>query len=994
MSDNSAEFTADLWAWLHDSPESTAQGSADHPVTAFILTMRGGRWSQRCRDAVAGGEFAPAAVHVVDQPPGPEVDAAWLWFVPDTCEPAPRALAELVSRAQTQPEIGVVGSLLVEPPRRGPGTLVSEWATTVTGTGRLRPLVEPGELHQGQLDTRRALGVPTAGILVRGDVWRALGGFNRAIPAGLWGLDLGWRANLAGYVVVAEPRAQLIDRGADDDPAANRAAMLALVAAHAPRWRRWFGVPLLSVLSLLTALGYLLGKDPERAADELLGWWTWVTGGDLRRAVTARLAATEPTDPGRESTRSLLPKPGSGVQRAADGLAENVADWAATFTERGASPGLDELTGDDFAVQGRPSPRRSAFVVGGATVLILALVAGRNLFGPGALTGPLLLPAPDSWTDLLAGYTAAVPGTAGLAGPPWLGLSGLAALVTLGSPGVLVSLLVLGCVPLAWFAAFRLLRQLLDDPRVAALAATAYALAPALSGALNQGALGVAVWTVLLPAAGYSLSWWAAGPGRLGWRGAAAAALWLVLACALLPAGWLVALGAGLAFGLRERRSWPRLVLVLTAPLLLLVGPWAGTLARYPARLLTGIEPSLAPLTPSEPWTVLLAATGTPDTAPLWLSGIVVGVLWLAAVAGAARRPGLASVALGAAAGSALVAVVLTRLVLWVPPGTWSRPQAAEWLVLMVGALVLAAAVGLDGVGPELKGRSLGIRHLATLGLVVAVVAALILAGGWWAVWGQSQLVRREVGSLPAFVHNAQLSDTPGRTLALWGEAGAIAWSLIQDDFPRFGQVEGGLVFAGDPQATTRTASVVSRLAAGSGDDQLLPDLVSLGVSHIWLSGGEADLRIAIGNVPGLGAGTGDSEAMVWGVPDSGRFVVVSERGREVVGPLAVVPAGPADRRLILAEPADPRWQATLDGVELPRVTLADGRQAFELDAAGGSLEVLFVDTSPWWAWVQLAGLAALVVLAAPGLKRRSEPVASRRVQEAAPRRAEAGGQR
>ncbi len=989
MSDNTGDTEADLWAWLDEPADEGVADPAAYPVSAFIVSARGGRSAQRCREAVDAGRFAPVSVSVVDHVP-PDADGIWLWILPDTCEPTVQALAQLVERVRAQPASDVVGALLVEPPRRGPGTLVSDWAVSMTANGRVLSAVGAGELFQGQLETRRALGVPAAGMLVRGDVWRALGGFNELLPAALWGLDFGWRVNLAGGVVVADPRAQIVDRGGAEDPALVRSAALAMTAAHSPRGRRWLTAAWLTLVSLAAALGYLLGKDMERAGDEFRGWLGWLGDARLRRSLAASLAMVPVTATSRAATRGLLPRPGAGLRRQADELAVRLAEWAETFTRRGSAPGLDELSGDDSAGPGPGRGRMPILAAGASTILLLAVVAGRGLVGAGALTGPQLLPAPATAGDFLAGYIAAVPGATGASGPGWLGLAGLASLVTVGSPEVLVSLVVLGCVPLAWLAAYRLLRQLLDDTRIAALAAAAYALAPVLTGALNLGLVGVAAWTVLLPVAGYALWWWA-GPGRGTWRGAAAVSLWLLLACALTGVSWVVALCAAVVAGVRDRRLWPKLALVLATPLLLLAGSWAGTLLRYPGRLLTGIEPSLAPSLAPEPWTVVVAATGGSAGPPWWLSVPVVGVLWLAALAGASRRPGVASAALAAAGGAASAALLLTRLVVWVPPGAWARPQAGEWVVAMIGGLVLAAAVGLDGLGAELRGRSLGARHVAALALMATAVAAVATASVWWVLAGQTGLSRGPVGGLPAFVREAQVSATPGRTFALQVAGDSVGWSLVEGDFPRLGDSERGLVVSGDARAMDTAASVAARLVSGAADEDLAEDLVRLGVSHLWLGGGGPELRTRIGNVPGLGVGTGDAAQMVWPVPDSGLVVVESADGRTVVGDGSDLAAGPEGRRLVLSQPVDPRWEATAGGVRLDPVAMPDGRQAFDLGTRGGQLELDLVADPSWWAWLQLVGLLALAVLAAPGVRRKAPQTPSRRVEAAAPRRA-AGG--
>ena len=85
----------------------------------------------------------------------------------------------------------------------------------------------------------------------------------------------------------------------------------------------------------------------------------------------------------------------------------------------------------------------------------------------------------------------------------------------------------------------------------------------------------------------------------------------------------------------------------------------------------------------------------------------------------------------------------------------------------------------------------------------------------------------------------------------------------------------------------------------------------------------------------------------------------------------AAIPAGDPDRFLVLAERADARWHAWLDGRPLRAVD--DGwRQTFAVGADGGELVVRYdgPDRTPWLA---LQGFVALVtlLLAAPVRRRR-----------------------
>ncbi|MGV8908762.1 MAG: hypothetical protein ACOH1Y_07250 [Propionicimonas sp.] len=977
MSEDVLGSHVDPWAWLHTIDTQAPPNYSSFHVVAGVLPVLGEPYTGRCREAV---EESEAVVEEIREDLPADAEGDWIWVVPDDAEPGPTTLSALLDCVRGQPDAAVVGALLIEPRRRGAGTMVSNWAQMISGSGRVRPLTDPGELYQGQLETVPALGVPASGMLVRGDAWRFLGGFNPELPRALWGLDLGWRANLAGYRVLAEPRAQLVDHADDGDPVAERAAGLALVAGNAIRGRRWLVSLRLAIGCLLTALGYLLGKDPARSADELRGLLAWLRGAALRQSVADRVFSLPVTDATRHATSALHPHRGTWARRAAEQVAARLSDWALTFSGQSAGVSIDELTGDDFADASTSRYRLPLAVTGLLGLLGAALIAGRTTFGTGSLTGAQLLAAPTGWLDLMRSYLAAVPGTNAVAAPPWSALTGLFSLLALGRPEWLVTATLVVAVPLSWLMAFRLLRQLVTDRRLAALGALAYALAPALIGGLNVGAFGLAATAILLPVFGYSLWRWLSD-GFWSWRRAGAVAFWMVLASALVPLFWVLAVVAAVLTGLRARRAvaWAQWAVVLVAPVLLVLGPWGMSLLRFPGRLLTGIEPALAPVGAPEPWSLLIGHTLGDAGPPLWISIAFFGVCWAGAIAGAARRPG-AGRALVAAGVVGITAIGLTRLVVEVPPGAWARPQALEWQLALVAALVLAACAGLDGMATELQGRDLGLRHLGNLGLAVICSAALVLGGGWWLWAGQTQLTRAPVGAVPAFVRNAQLSATPSRTLALHTDGDQVHWALLEGDFARLGDAERGTAFGGDPAAKKLAASVAARLVGDSADDQLLPDLVSLGVAHVSLAGGNSRQRMAINNVPGLGLGTGDEQQFVWPVPESAIATIETAEGRVPVGDGVDVPPGADDRVLKLAEPPDPRWVVKVGDTVLTPAQPDGPGTAFSLGAAGGILSYRLVDPPLWWAWAQLTGLLVLAVLAAPSVRRRGESSGPRRV--------------
>lgn len=973
MSESIDEFGLDPWAWLHEIDDEEDPDLSGFHVIA-VMPAAGGD-PRRCAQAIQEQSVAVASI-VTDLRADQQGD--WLWIVPDDVVPEPDALATALRRVLARREASVVGCLLVEPRRRGAGKMISDWAQTISGNGRMHTLTEPGELYQGQLLAVRALGVPAAGMLVRGDTWRFLGGFNTMLPRNYWGLDFGWRANLTGYEVIAEPDAHITNYASFDDPGADHAAGLALTVAHAkPVWR-WLVTLRLAVATFFVALGYLLGKDVARSREEFDGLWQWMRNSDLRRTLNRELASL-PTKPASVAdTRQLRPAPGSGIRRAAALTAARFAGWLETFSGRGDAATFDEMTGDDFAEVSDRRARVPLAATAAVALVVAALLASRNSYGEGLLTASQLMPSPDSWSTLVNAYLRPVPGGAG-SGTPWAALVGLVSLLTIGHPDWLVTIVVVLAVPLTWLLAFRLARHMVADRYLAGVGALAYALSPAILGGLNAGALGVSATAVLLPLLGYSARTWLT-EDRWSWRAAGSVAFWMLLLCALVPLFWLPALVLAIVIGVRaaDPRVWAQLGLVVGAPLLLLIGPWAEMLWRYPGRLLTGIEPSLSTGGVVPAWELFL---GHPleQSAPLWLAAGFFAACWLAAVLGAVRRPSPAVPALGVAVCASVVALVITRFPLQVPPGVWARPDGVEWLVLVTAGLIVAAISGLDGVLGELSSQALGLRHFGLLGLAVLACAALVTGTGWWVIGGQTGLGRASAATVPAFVHDAQVSTTPGRTLALAAGDGTVRWALVEGNFARLGDSERGLAFGGNQDARALAASVVMRLVGDSADDQILPDLVRLGVSHITLSGGEASQRISISNTPGLGAGTGTDQQFVWSVPDSGIAVVSSGDDRVLVGNGVEVPAGGSDRLLQLAEPSDPNWVVTVGGQQLQPGPAQSPGTDFTLGSASGTLRYHLAAFPPWWAWIQFAGLLILAILAAPSVRRRT-PAEPRRM--------------
>lgn len=1019
--------SADPWAWVRDVDAEATAPRSTASVTVVVVSHDGERWLPALLHSLAASAVRPRAVVLVDAgssdatasvlasapviaprqrvvsapsgtfggavarglaEAGPDAAASeWLWLLHDDVVVDPDALGRLLDAGEGGAD--VVGPLLTEPRRRRDrSTRVGEAGQTLTQDGRPVGVVAEGTFDQGQLAGGDVLAVNACGLLVRGSVWAALGGLDAALPSSVQGLEFCWRARAAGHRAVTQPRARLahveasrrgLRAGAGDPEFERRRWGLTLHEAFradplgGAERRRLLGASARRVTALVA------GKDLAGARAERRAVAEWrADRASVDRLRAAYRAAAAPGTPDLDALR--LSRRAARGRRLDESFAR-AADWLAGFGDRGGGPGLDALTGDDFAREDAGRRRVSWTWVVWWVLVTCALVAARRLFGGGPLAGGQLLPAPESLGALWSRYAAEVAGAAPSAGAPWSGLTWLAALPTFGHPDLLASLLLLGAVPLAFLLARRALALLVADRWVALAGAGAYALVLVVGGAVGSGQLGTVAWALLAPvAAGLVLRAWAAGTlsaplaGSLGLVG--------VGLVASEPLTWLLLLGAVAALLARGAARWPAALLAGGAPSLLLVSPFTAELARFPGRLLTGIEPLLAPTAPRAPLDALLARTS--DTAPLWTSAAVLGPLWLLGLAGAALRPHRAAGALASALACAAVGLALTRLVVAVPPaGLVVRPQASAWAVALAGALICAAALGLDGVRERLAGAAFGPRHLAALAASGVLLAGLIAGAGWWVADGLAGL-HRGASTIPAFIRKDAAAGVD-RILVLRLDGPRVAWTLAEGDRERLGDGDRGLAYGGSPWARDLAASVARRLAEGAADEQLVADLRRLGVGHLWVSGASAEQLAQLSNVPGLGVGASDETGASWVVPASGRLLLVDAGRATALAPGDAIPAGASGRTLVLAEPAGATASASLNGTPLVRAADADGRPAFEVPAAGGVVAVGREVGAPAWAIAQLAALALLVLIALPGIGTRSAPAqAPRRARRVA----------
>ena len=981
----------------------------------------------RFLDAVRGALLTHDARRLTPAPPMAEPPSAagsaagpgqeWVWLLHDDSAPHPEALARLLEAVERAPSVAVAGCK--QRSWSTPERLLQAGFTT-SRLGRPVTGVEPGDVDQGQSDDREdVLAVGTAGMLVRRDVWDELGGGN---PGGLVvgeDVDFCRRVHLAGHRVVVVPGA-VVEHAEASRTGRRPAAVLPrgwvwtarrdqtlrrLVEAPAPL------LPLTVIAVLVGALGRLAARcaatQPRRALTELA-------------AVVAVLARPAPLWRARRAAARTRVLP----RRALRPLLAPVREVAWWHRDRWQRHRLAR-TGPPPVVDPRRAGgwRTPALLV--AALAAAAVVAQHHLLGPGPVSGGALAAAPASLFDLwTAARSSWVPAGLGAPGPAHPFLTTLAALsLPLGSPALAVTVLLVLAVPLAGLAAWVAAGAATGSRCLRGYAAVSWAAGPPLLLAVGSGRLAALVAHLALPWVALAVArtatarsrrsaWTSAGAGGLAFAAAATSAP------VLLPAGVLVLLVVAAVAGRRAGRSGLP-VLAVPVPALVLAGPWLLEVRAAPWLLLADPGRPLASV-PVEAWRLLLGQPHPLPVGPLPVGPLRVDVD-LVAVASGTLLVLLAAVALlrGGPRGSAVrigwalavvglvAAVAASRVPVTVEDGGTGTGTGTGWagpgtsLVLL--GLLTAVVAALDGTlaaiaagpSPRRSVRAPGWRRgavpaVATLAVLLPVVGLVTWTSE--SVQGGSEVSRGAAPGLPAVAADAAASPDRARTLVLRalpdGSVSAGVTRSSSERLDRAGPRSQRTGAAGAPDHDAAEATVAHAVAAlSSGTEDARARLIDLGVGYVLLLAGADGARLSadtLDALPGLTRAGEVDAGELWRVTPPGgdapdapdrparARVLLADGTAQLVLPAGEValrtdlPAGDADRLLVLAERADPGWTASLDGAPLDATVHGGWAQAFRLPPAGGDLVVEHVEpSSPVWSWAQgvAVGLAALLLL-------------------------------
>ena len=981
---------AELWSWIDEEPDDVIPNPIDpDDVVAVMVVHNAEDWLQRqlsslnrlnprpgrivvvdngssdssrvildraCAvgtvDAVLTGDprwtFGQAVAHAL------RGDEPWIWLLHDDSTPMPNALDELL-RGAALTGADLLFPKLLQPRRRNYPETLSEIGQTISRSGRRVSTVEEGDIDQGQDQPQEILGGSTAGLLIRGMVWRQLGGLAPELTFHRDGLDLGWRANEAGFRVLTWPEAALHHRQAGitglrttvvpEDPHENdRLAALRVVAARGPRPRRKGA---LVVGSWFRAFGFLLLKSPRLARAELRAARRFATEpGRVEELRSRTVAASRDVAP-------LLPNRNWPLRNAFDKFGAGIAERYRDFTSQESGISIDEMTGDDYA--GGPTRRRVVTPVALLTVLLVlgGVAAMRTLLGAGEVFGGGLLPAPASAMKAWSQALSPVVGTAG-SNAPWLSIGALLSFLTFGSPQVLVVLALVLAPLLAAMSLHSLLRHLEVPQGAAATIAAVWSGATLLLGLVTAGDIAGMLLAIVLPSLARAVVVIhrddTVGAERL--RAPAGAAFWLLIGAAAWPMLWVLAAVAGTVWAVRERHRLVEVLIVVLLPAAFLA-PWLPNLIAWPGRILTGPDPLAWPAF-SPPSIAMFFGRILPSGFPVLVNVIFFGILALVALYATMRLNSTRQrlMVLAGVGVPLLIGALLSRVVIPVGGGE-ARALLSGWALLAVAALLMPLVeLREDQERPRIDRR-------IVLGLLSASSS---LALAVWVIFGFSGPVSNQSSALPGYVRDVTTSTRQTRVLMIQsGTDGGLTWNVVDATQPRWGSGERNPVGSfGDEYA-----ALVQLFGGGDAPEDLADRLADVAISHVWMRGFSAEQLAAVGNAAGLSRAAADDKTVVWtviGLPSRAR---IQDSSGSLPVADAEVQAAAEQRILELAEVTDDRWQASVGGTRLEPV-LDRSKASFVVPAevSGG----LTWGLGPTWisfGW-QLFVVLVLVTLAAP----------------------------
>jgi GT2 family glycosyltransferase len=827
-------------------------------------------------------------------------DSDWIWILHDDCAPAPDALAQLLTAAEQ------TGAVIVGPKIREWPSLrrLIEVGVTISPTGMRETGLEPGEYDQGQHDeVREVLAVNTAGMLVRREVFVALGGFDRNLPIFGNDLDFGWRAANAQHTTVVAPQAlvfhaEAAHRGVRSTPLTGRhrfyqerKAALYTLLVNRPGWLVPFTLLRLIGGSLTRILGLFLVRQPGQALDELAALLTtvfkpmpWIAArharrklprGDARHVRTLLAPWWVPYRHGldwlTDLGSALVLQLRESLGRAPTAQAE--ADSAVTEWSANAEPEAEDIS-DEQGLLVRWVTNPLAMV---STLFLLGcLVATLPVWR--AITTDYLPQTPTDaavWWQLVRNQEHALGAGSVAPTPAYVPVLAFLSEVLFQQPQLIVSLLFFALVPIGFWGMWRLVKTMsravnLDPPKWVLVGGSGLHITlPALSGVWSDGRLDLVVLFTFLPWLAKTTAGVFQGERGQRWRAVWRTGILLSLCCAFVPTLWLVWLAAT-AVGLLGTALWARKevlaqevwlppAVMLVCPAILLLNWWLPFAWRGDWLQIWGPfgATNRSQLTAAE---ILRGQLGDTAAEPWWIAVLFFfGLLPL--VSKRTRWPSqVAWLVIGVAA---VVSLVFSRVAIEVGSGAL-QPAISGPIVVVMLSLTLLTTLGFGVVVDHLTKRKSSLSRISRSVVMVGWLLLPVVGLGWWLGPARSFASVSSPPEVPAYMMQSSAEDaTQGVLLLSGGPESGVSYSILRNGGVRLGEAEI-VAFAPENRALTDLLSGILRDPQRAAVD----GLADLGIDYIVLSAPpNRDVAATLDSAPGLQqASAEDRSSRAWDV--------------------------------------------------------------------------------------------------------------------------------
>lgn len=750
-----------------------------------------------------------------------------IWILRDDVTVTPEALVALASVLDASPSVGVVGPKIMD---GNSPSVIREMGESMTRSGYSVPLAER-ELDQAQYDrVSDVLAVGEVGMLLRRDVWDAVGGFDDALTSVDAALDFCCRARLAGWRVEVVPSARIEAVDSEWTAFAGQVKHSRFVReqARARAHRLLVSVsglvaPIRGIALMGEALARGVGRfvrKLEAPFAELSGTIRGVFGGSRisRARRTLRRLRTQPSiDPRLYVDRRELARRRS----------------LARDEQRARAEAADETTRLRFGV---------AAVWWTALLSVVGLVLSGPLLGAEALSGGGTLPLPASIGDVWDAWGATWSDVAG--GTPTLPDGFISLLVTLASvtwwnPNLAVVSLYVLAVPLAFVSGYVGSGAVTRDPRVALIVGAAWALIPTLHIAVSDGRLTAILAHLALPLA--VRAFFGRSIVSLGATSILVAILWAStpsLAPVIAVAVGLRAISGFPAILLTLAPSlaleWPRLADSITAPLTYFADRGFPSPTVSPTGLaVLGLWPTTPeiPFVP-EQWTTVITIALSATAALLLVVGIAVS---------ASERLGALALIGGVALGViAVVSGIPLASAIGQPVSVFTGPLLdVVWFALLCGSAL--AVTRLRKVSTVL-----GPLTVVVVGAFGVVPITSVMAGG-------AALAPTTVRTLPAYVEAETVIKPGGSTIVLRPTDAGLVVRVERDSGVSLLDWAGSASTRSSPTESERAAGTIAANLVVESDFDVVTATTELGVTFVLLEAPETAPEVsAISSHAGL----------------------------------------------------------------------------------------------------------------------------------------------